>query len=426
MQSQRSVRGFFIALATLLAVSLVMAIVTADARAQQRPEQQQPAEKPRAETEAETTGGEMAERGDYANDAWITTKVKIALLTEIGVDALQLDVDTHEGVVTLHGPVESGERVREAALVAQNIEGVREVNNLLQPVPDIAEREINETDERIEETAEEIFEDNEELFGEMDIDSVTDGVVVLEGEADSMTNVLLALQTVAAIPGVRGVGSLVEAPEGITAEEIWNPSPNLRQSVRRLEVEAGDEPERPRPAEAGMREPATAGEIDSPDLWITTKVKTALIAADDVPAFDINVDTRSGVVTLFGTVDSEAASRAAAAAAEGVEGVRAVENELTVAGDAPARQEERRGDEELTQRVEQELGDSAWIENADIRVEVSDGKVTLHGRVADEHERMSALYAARSVEGVRAVDSQLQVGPRESGARMPEAAEEPR
>ena len=40
-------------------------------------------------------------------DAWITTKVKVALLTDDRIDGLGIDVDTMDGRVTLHGQVAS-------------------------------------------------------------------------------------------------------------------------------------------------------------------------------------------------------------------------------------------------------------------------------------------------------------------------------
>ena len=43
---------------------------------------------------------------------------------------------------------------------------------------------------------------------------------------------------------------------------------------------------------------------DAPDAWITTKVKMALLVAEDVSATAVRVDTTDGKVTLHGTVSS--------------------------------------------------------------------------------------------------------------------------
>lgn len=57
------------------------------------------------------------------------------------------------------------------------------------------------------------------------------------------------------------------------------------------------------------------------DTWITTKVKTALLADGDVEGTDINVSTVNGVVTLAGVLDSRAEVNKAIEIARGIEGV---------------------------------------------------------------------------------------------------------
>jgi hyperosmotically inducible protein len=66
------------------------------------------------------------------------------------------------------------------------------------------------------------------------------------------------------------------------------------------------------------------------DAAITGKVKTALIADPDVKALRIDVDTKDNVVTLNGTADTQSHADKAVTVAKGVEGVKSVENRLTV------------------------------------------------------------------------------------------------
>jgi hyperosmotically inducible protein len=66
------------------------------------------------------------------------------------------------------------------------------------------------------------------------------------------------------------------------------------------------------------------------DGWITTKVKTKLTADPELNPFNINVDTKEGVVTLSGRVKTKAASKEAAELAAGTEGVKTVKNRLEV------------------------------------------------------------------------------------------------
>ncbi|MCQ4303696.1 BON domain-containing protein [Stutzerimonas sp. KH-1] len=66
-----------------------------------------------------------------------------------------------------------------------------------------------------------------------------------------------------------------------------------------------------------------AGDAAS-DTWITTKVKSTLLAEDATPGMDIEVETKDGVVSLSGTVATEAEKEAAIAKARGIEGVKDV------------------------------------------------------------------------------------------------------
>ncbi len=66
------------------------------------------------------------------------------------------------------------------------------------------------------------------------------------------------------------------------------------------------------------------------DSALTTKVKSALLAEKHLKSLDISVEATSGVVTLFGRVDSPAQSERAEAVAKQVEGVKDVHNTLAV------------------------------------------------------------------------------------------------
>lgn len=66
------------------------------------------------------------------------------------------------------------------------------------------------------------------------------------------------------------------------------------------------------------------------DATITGRVKAELLKAADVKGTDINVDTVNGTVTLKGTVETQADVDRAATVAKTVEGVKDVQNTLTV------------------------------------------------------------------------------------------------
>ena len=72
-----------------------------------------------------------AQAGDNVEDATITAKVKTALVGEPGLKALQINVDTANGVVTLTGAVDTPQSLERATQVAQAVDGVKSVDNRL-------------------------------------------------------------------------------------------------------------------------------------------------------------------------------------------------------------------------------------------------------------------------------------------------------
>jgi hyperosmotically inducible protein len=62
------------------------------------------------------------------------------------------------------------------------------------------------------------------------------------------------------------------------------------------------------------------------DTWITTKVKTELLAAEDVSGLDIKVETTNGEVKLSGRVDNQAQIDKAVSVAREVKGVSKVDS----------------------------------------------------------------------------------------------------
>lgn len=64
------------------------------------------------------------------------------------------------------------------------------------------------------------------------------------------------------------------------------------------------------------------------DSVVTTKVKAALVADDNVSAAAINVETFKGVVQLSGFANSRAEMTRAIEVARGVKGVKSVKNDM--------------------------------------------------------------------------------------------------
>lgn len=312
------------------------------------------------------TASMASSNNTFGSDAWITAKTKIALITNEDVSAMNVNVDTIDGMVTLHGTVSSDLAKEKASEVAKTIDGVREVRNLLQVVKKSAREETEEKDETIAENVEKALDDDTALNdSDISVQSVNDGVVLLGGHASSLGDHLEALQIAEGVPGVRRVASEVTSDNRLYDEGIWKKGAQVAGDAPDAIQAAGEKTadtarsvgektaDAARNAGATTKNAAEAagsqiadaakavGNAASKaasatgtvvqDAWITSATKTKLIADDAVSAMNVNVDTRDGVVTLFGIVDTAAAKAAAEKDARSVSGVRDVKNEIEIA-----------------------------------------------------------------------------------------------
>ena len=80
-----------------------------------------------AQYTAEKTGDIARKTGEVVTDAAITSAVKTRMLADPLVKGLKIDVDTHNGVVTLHGDVASKAESDKAIMIARDTKGVSRV-----------------------------------------------------------------------------------------------------------------------------------------------------------------------------------------------------------------------------------------------------------------------------------------------------------
>jgi osmotically-inducible protein OsmY len=128
-----------------------------------------------------------------------------------------------------------------------------------------------------------------------------------------------------------------------------------------------------------------------------------------VDASDVSVQVENGTAFLSGTVPSFAARRAAADDAWRVDGIHAVDSQLTVDYKVPLPT-----DEEIQTGIKSVLLWSSAIDSSKIEIEVRGGKVTLRGTVASYWQRLRAQTLAEDVTGVIALINELTVVPTES------------
>ena len=82
--------------------------------------------------------------------------------------------------------------------------------------------------------------------------------------------------------------------------------------------------------EGKMEEQGAKAAQSLDDTEVTTKVKAELLGEPGLKSMQISVDTVEGVVTLTGTVDSQANSDKASTLTKSVKGVQSVINQLVV------------------------------------------------------------------------------------------------
>jgi hyperosmotically inducible periplasmic protein len=81
---------------------------------------------------ADERAGNRSEVSKSAAGAALTTKVKTALASDIGMKSVtNIDVDSADGVVTLKGKVDSADTKKKAEAVAKKVDGVKRVKNEL-------------------------------------------------------------------------------------------------------------------------------------------------------------------------------------------------------------------------------------------------------------------------------------------------------
>jgi len=204
-------------------------------------------------------------------DAGVTTAVKTKMATDDTVKASEINVDTHNHVVTLNGTVGSQAEKERAVMIARNTKGVTNVVDDLTigPVPAAT---AGAYEQKAEDAAHDAKVKTE--------DAAHDAKVKTEDAAHDAK---------------------------VKTEEYGHDA--------KVKTEKAAE---------------KTGEIIT-DAAITSEVKTKFLAEPGVSGLSINVDTNNGVVTLSGNVKSKAEAAKAMSIARDSKGVKRVVNHLKMA-----------------------------------------------------------------------------------------------
>lgn len=162
-----------------------------------------------------------------------------------------------------------------------------------------------------------------------DINVTTDnGTVTLTGTVNDTAASTAAETATRSVAGVTKVNNRLN----VSGSGMSSSTSNLGDASRDLGDASRDMGDAARNTGAAMGEAGDNAAQAVSDTWITTKVKSVLLADSEAQGLDISVDTQDGVVTLEGEVSSQAAIEHIEALARDVEGVKRVNfSALTVA-----------------------------------------------------------------------------------------------
>lgn len=241
-------------------------------------------------------------------DAYREGQIWGTYVTNPGLSAFDLQIDVQGDQATISGTVETPVQKRLAERIAGRTDGIASVQNRILVDHDLVVTVIESPPTYATYVADATLEAlvNSKLLlnrytDGLDIDvTAAGGVVTLTGIADTPHSRALA-------------GRLAAKTSGTTL--VHN---NLRLD----------------PDQKGQVVTAEAADGDSllSDVWITAKTNSMLQWTEGVHASDIKVETKDGVVTLLGTVESGYERELSIEIAQGIRGVQRVDaSELQIA-----------------------------------------------------------------------------------------------
>lgn len=196
-----------------------------------------------------------------------------------------------------------------------------------------------------------------------------DGVVTLTGAVVADSHKFLAENTVSSLPGVKSVINQITVKEGAPEHS---------------------------------------------DTWLYLKVKSALAMHRSLSVFSTQVEMKEGVVTLRGKASSQAQKELATEYAKDVEGIKDVNNEMTVATTPEAPPQtilEMIDDASITAQVRVALLSHRSTSALTTKVTTRAGIVTVSGKAANLAEKDLVTKLVTDINGVRSVINFMTVEP---------------
>ncbi len=202
-------------------------------------------------------------------------------------------------------------------------------------------------------------------------------------------------------------GAVENPVERSLAEQVALATRGIEQVDNQLQVEPGlvDRPLEPRAYAQRLADATLAAVVRARLLWSRVTEKAA-----------IEVESREGVVTLRGKVDSPEAKDLAGVLARTTDGVHMVNNLVSLDSTALAKAREKPvdapdgpqpGDSWIVDKIQASYRFSRNLDGLNIKVSSDKGIVRLSGEVVSSEQKTIAVEVARQIVGVRGVDGDL-------------------
>ncbi len=226
----------------------------------------------------------------------------------------------------------------------------------------------SETDERIQSSAHDSYVFRTYLKDDSIKVISNDGMVTMTGTVSEDSHKSLAQETVENLPGVKSVDDQL--------------------------VISGQQPP------------------ENSDGWLGMKVKGALFFNRNVSAVNTEVDVTNGVVTLKGQADSQAQKDLTGEYAKDIDGVKGVDNQMTIAADVNPSDEHKDNkidDASITAQVKMAFLTHHSTSAFKTGVETTNGIVTLSGDATSGAAKDMASKVAGDVNGVSSVVNNMNI-----------------
>jgi osmotically-inducible protein OsmY len=147
------------------------------------------------------------------------------------------------------------------------------------------------------------------------------------------------------------------------------------------------------------------------DAWLRDKVKVTLSFHRSVSGIKTEVDVKDGIVTLRGDAASDAQKELTTEYARDVEGVKDVNNEMTVLKDSKKKRTvgQKIDDSSITAQVKMTLLYHRSTSALYTTVKTKRGVVTLEGTAKSTTEKDLATKLANDVNGVTSVNNRMTI-----------------